>query len=223
MRKREYRKIDKKRNLKNRHFNLANSSKKYKGCKNIYAYKSNIHNLIYKDVNFENVRYQASNITYCNFKNSKLLGVDFVNTNLKYTNFKGAKLEEVIFFNCNLKNVNFENVQFKKVFFISTNIKNAKNLNLDEGCVYINSYPNIELNTEILNAIDKLKNCSEIYKSHVLHVNKNKINLWNINLLLNYGQENLTRCMQALLRRKNKHNFYTVYSYEKYIENYLKI
>ena len=168
MRKREYRKIDKKRNLKNRHFNLANSSKKYKGCKNIYAYKSNIHNLIYKDVNFENV-------------------------------------------------------QFKKVFFISTNIKNAKNLNLDEGCVYINSYPNIELNTEILNAIDKLKNCSEIYKSHVLHVNKNKINLWNINLLLNYGQENLTRCMQALLRRKNKHNFYTVYSYEKFIENYLKI
>ena len=61
------------------------------------------------------------------------------------------------------KNANFENVQFKKVFFISTNIKNAKNLNLDEGCVYINSYPNIELNTDILNAIDKLKNCSEIY------------------------------------------------------------
>ena len=60
------------------------------------------------------------------------------------------------------KNANFENVQFKKVFFISTNIKNAKNLNLDEGCVYINSYPNIELNTDILNAIDKLKNCSEI-------------------------------------------------------------
>ncbi|MFQ7446785.1 pentapeptide repeat-containing protein [Intestinibacter bartlettii] len=105
------------------------------------------------------MRYQASNITYCNFKNSKLLGVDFVNTNLKYTNFKGAKLEEVILFNCNLKNVNFENVQFKKVFFISTNIKNAKNLNLDEGCVYINSYPKIELNTEILNARDKLKNC----------------------------------------------------------------
>ena len=61
------------------------------------------------------------------------------------------------------KDANFENVQFKKVFFISTNIKNAKNLNLDEGCVYINSYPNIELNTDILNAIDKLKNCSEIY------------------------------------------------------------
>ena len=203
MRKRKYRKIYKKRNLKNKYFNLANSTKKYKGCKNIYAYKSNIHNLIYKDANFENVRYQASNITYCNFKNSKLLGVDFANTNLKYTNFKGAKLEEVIFFNCNLKNV--------------------RNLNLDEGCVYINSYPNIELNTDILNAIDKLKNCSEIYKSHVLHVNKNKINLWNINLLLNYGQENLTRCMQALLRRKNKHNFYTVYSYKKFIENYLKI
>ena len=63
---------------------------------------------------------------------------------------------------------------------------------------------------------------SNMYNLYI-NVNKNKINLWNINLLLNYGQENLTRCMQALLRRKNKHNFYTVYSYEKFIENYLKI
>ena len=223
MKKRKHKKVDKKRNLKNKPFNLANSPKKYKGCKNIYAYKTNIHNLIYKDASFENVRYQASNITYCNFKNAKLLGVDFANTNLKYTNFKGARLKEVIFFNCNLKNANFENVQFENVFFISTNINESKNLNLDDGCVYINSYPKIELDTELLNAIFNLANYNKIYKSHVLHVNKNKINIWNINLLLNYGQENLTRCMKALSKRKNKNNFYTVYSYKKFIESYLKI
>lgn len=202
-------------------FNLANSRVKYKGCKNIYGYQSNIHNLIYKDAKFENVRYQAANITYCNFKNTTLKGVDFISTNLKYTNFKGAKLKDVVFFNCKLKGVNFENVQFQNVVFISTKVDDAKNLELGQGCTCLKSYPKDEISDRLKDGIIKLAECDKLYNYHVLHVNKNRPNMWNISLLLQYGDENLARAMEALYRRKNKHAFYTIYAYKKFIESYL--
>lgn len=204
-------------------FNLANSRVKYKGCKNIYGYQSNIHNLIYKDAEFENVRYQASNITNCNFKYATLKGVDFINTNLKHTNFKGAKLKDVVFFNCNLKDVDFKDVQFENVFFISTRLNNTKNLILGQGCTCIKSYPKIEIGCRLRESISRLTECDKIYNYHILHVNLNKINMWNISLLLQYGEDNLVRAMEALYKRKNKYAFYTIYSYKKFIESYLKI
>lgn len=204
-------------------FNLANSGVKYKGCKNVYGYKSNIHNLIYKDAKFENVRYQASNITNCNFKNATLKGVDFINTNLKHTNFKGAKLKDVVFFNCNLKDVDFKDVQFENAFFISTRLNNTKNLVLGQGCICIKSYPKMEIGCRLRESISRLTECDKIYNYRILHVNLNKINMWNISLLLQYGEDNLARAMEALYKRKNKYAFYTIYSYKKFIESYLKI
>ena len=47
--------------------------------------------------------------------------------------------------------------------------------------------------------------------------------MWNISLLLQYGDDNLARAMEALYRRKNKHAFYTIYAYKKFIESYLRI
>ena len=182
-----------------------------------------MHNLIYKDAKFENVRYQGANITYCNFKNATLKGVDFICTNLKYTNFKGAKLKEVVFFNCKLKETNFENVQFQNVIFISTRLTDAKNLELGQGCICLKSYPKNEISCRLKDSIIRLAEYEKLYNYHVLHVNKNKFNMWNICLLLQYGDENLARAMEALYRRKNKYAFYTIYAYKKFIEGYLKI
>lgn len=204
-------------------FSLANSPKKYKGFSNKYSYQTNIHHLIYKEAVFENVKFQASNITKCNFKNTKLIGVDFCSTNLKGTSFKGAILKNVVFFNCNLKQVDFTGVNFQDVIFISTNTSNAKNLQLGNGCKVFNTYPKRAIKKELEEAILELTKWEKIYKYHVLHVEKNKINLWNLELLLEYGEENLARAMRALNRRKDKRGFYTITAYKNFVERYLKI
>lgn len=204
-------------------FNLANSPVKYRGFKDKYNYQTNIHNLIYKDASFENVRYHASNITKCNFKNTKLLGVEFTSCNLKNTSFKNAVLKEVIFFNCNLRNTDFQGVNYDNVIFISTNLDNAKNLNLTDKCEILKSYPRHELKSELDEIVLKLSKCKRLYKYHVLHVKKDKINRWNLSILHNYYDNRLQRALEALYKRKNKYAFYTVYAYRKMIDSYLHI
>lgn len=205
-------------------FTLSNSPVKYKGFSNKYNYKTNIHNLIYKDASFENVRYHVSNITKCNFKNTKLLGVEFISCNLKSTSFRNSKLKDVIFFNCNLKNTDFEGAKYDNVIFISTNLDNAKNLELTYKCKVLRTYPKYTINKELYEAVLKLAEFKRIYKYHVLHVKKNKINRWNLSILENYYDNNkLIRSLEALYKRKNKYGFYTVYSYRRMIDSYLHI
>lgn len=205
-------------------FNLSNSPVKYRGFKDKYNYGTNIHSLIYKDGYFENVRFQSSNITKCNFKNTMLKGIDFMNTNLKNTSFKGAEIQDTIFFNCNLRGTDFKNVKFKNVKFISTSIGSAINLNINNEVNIINNHPNMQLNLKLEQSILRLADLNEIYKYHVLHVKKNKINLWSILLLLKYyKQEDLSRALTALERRNNKRQFYTIYKYRQFIDSYLKL
>jgi len=205
-------------------FDLQNSPKKMKGCSNKYSYKTNIHNLIYKDASFENVRFRASNITDCNFKNAHLIGVDFVSSNLKNSNFSNATLEDVVFFGCKLKGVIFHNTEFKNVFFISTNTNGCKYINDSEECTIINRYTVEELSPEIEVCLAKLATYKSIYIPHVIHVKKDKTNYWITNLLLKQCGDTYTfkRVLQALCKRKDKRYFYTVYAYKKFIDNYLK-
>lgn len=202
-------------------FCLANSGKKYTGFSNKYCYQTNIHNLIYKDSSFENVKFQNSNITECNFRNSKLTGIDFYNSNLKKSKFSNAVLKDVVFFNCNLKGTDFKDTSFKNVFFISSNISLCKNLNKKNITVII-KYPKIT-NQDLVNIILELAEFKDLYKFNILHVKRNKINNWNVNVLYSKYLNNLPRALKALKKRKNKKNFITLYSYKRFIESYLKI
>lgn len=214
--------IDKAKLGKHVPFNLANSPRKLNGISNKYNYKSNMHNLIYKDGFFENVKYQASIITECNFKNTKLTGVDFYNSNLKRTSFKDASLKNVIFFNCNLMGTDFKNVRFENVAFISTNIKVAKNFDQTGDVAIIAHYPKLEISEKLKKTLIELSNDGKIYNSRVLHVSKNKWNHWNIKLLLDEYGKDLERALYALTRRNNKWGFNTLYSYRNFIDSYLK-
>lgn len=205
-------------------FDLQNSPKKLKGRINRYLYQANIHNLIYKDAQFKNVRFKASNITECNFRNSLLCGVDFISSNLRGSNFNGAVLKNIVFFGCKLKDTTFKNTKFENVYFISTNIDNCIDFNLSDGCVIMNKYNSIPLSDGIKEKMSILADCNEIYKPGVIHVNRNKFNHWIVKLLIEYsgGMHTFNRVLKALCNRKNKKNFYTVYSYKKFIDAYLK-
>ncbi len=204
-------------------FNLTNCPKPLSGFSDRYNYKSNIHKAIYKKGNFHNVRWQASILTHCNFNQTHLIGVDFFNSNLKKTSFKNAVLENVIFFNCNLKDTNFENAQFRQVIFIATNLDLAKNLTITEECKVYRSYPSIELDHAVHQQLLSLSEFELLYKYNVLHVNKNKLNLWSIQVLLDCYGENVFRALCALKYKKDKRRLYTVYSYMRHIEKYLKL
>lgn len=204
-------------------FNLQNSPKKYDGFSNKYCYKTNIHRLIYKGAVFSNVKYQASIITNCNFRGAVFNGVDFCNCNLKGSNFQGARLNNVIFFNCNLSGCVFDKANFNNVNFIVTNIGVAKNICGGVGYKEIKTYPKIELSDRLKENIYNLAQFKDILIPRTIHVTKNKINLWMISLLLeNTEQDDLARCFYALSNRKNKDRFYTIQSYQTFIDSYLQ-
>ena len=204
-------------------FTLTGCPKKLQGLSNRYNYKSNMHNLIYKDAKFQNVRYQASIITNCNFNQTVLTGVDFCNCNLKKSSFKGAKLHNVCFINCNLSGVDFTNAEFDNVIFVCTSVDKCKNFSCDSNCRIYRSYPKIELQDEISTQLLQLAEDTLIYEPHVLHVSRSKLNLWALKILDDlYGTDAL-RALCAINNRKNKWGFYTLYSYMRHIEKYLKL
>jgi len=88
----------------------------------------------------------------------------------------------------------------------------------------MNKYNSIPLSDGIKEKISILADCNEIYKPGVIHVNRNKFNHWIVKLLIEYsgGMHTFNRVLKALCNRKNKKNFYTVYSYKKFIDAYLK-
>lgn len=203
--------------------NLCRTPKLLNGMTNRYLYKANLYKVLYTNAYFYNVRWNASNLTHCSFKGSYCRGVDFVNSNLKNSSFKNATLESVMFFNCNLKNVNFENTKFKNVSFVSTNTKEAKKLNLDDNCKVYNTYPKLDINTMLKDELFKIYQSLPNNKRNVLFINKNKLNLWILQILYdNYGND-VDRALLAFCRRNNRRRFFTVYSFEKHIENYLKL
>ena len=187
------------------------------------GYKATIYRTSYKKANIHNVRWQASSLTYCNFSSSHCLGVDFLNSNLKKSSFKNAVLEDVVFCNCNLKDADFTGAKFKRVAFITTNTSVAKNLILNEECHVYRTYPKLELMPETEKALLQLSEYSSLYKYGVLFVNKNKLNKWILQFLIDiYGYDSL-RALIALKGKKNKRCLYSVHSYMKHIENYLKL
>ena len=204
------------------YFTLTGCHKKLHGLSNRYCYKSNMHKLIFKDGKFENVRYRSSIITNCNFNNTLLLGVDFCNCNLRKSRFKNAVLNNVCFINCNLEGVDFTNSIFQNVVFICTNIDQTNNFPTKGSFRMYNSYPKITIHSQTQEELLALSLYKELYEPHVLHVSQNKLNYWTLKVLIDIYGEDIFRALSAVKNRNNKKCFYTVFSYMKHVEKYLK-
>ncbi|MBB6020379.1 hypothetical protein HNR77_001440 [Paenibacillus sp. JGP012] len=220
----KFKRLNRNKSGKTVRFTLANSPVKYRGFCNKYSYQSNIHNLIFKDATIENVNFRASCITKCNFRNASLTGIDFISVNLKKTSFKGAKISDSVFFGCDLRGTDFTDTEFYNVYFINTNLLECKNLNLSSGIKVLYTYPRVELSNDLITVLFEISQQIHIYKFHTLHVSKKKINMWALHMLLNdYSDQQLCRGLRALLSRKNKRHFYTLYSIRRHLNSYLKL
>lgn len=210
-----------KKKRSNKPFNLQNSPRKYSGYTNTFFYNANIHNLIYKGGHFQNVKFQASNITNCNFKMTTLIGVDFVGCNLRESDFSGAVLENIIFMNCKLKKAKFSNCHLKNVYFIMTDIEEC--IEMPDNAIILKKYPNINDEDIEQEVFAKLAGREECIRYHVLHVKRNKINYWMVDILLKlYGKDGI-RALSKLAERPILRNQYTLYSYMRFIESYLHL
>ena len=202
-------------------FVLANSPIKYSGFKYKYSYQSNMHNLVYKDATFYNVKFQNSIITECNFRCAKLVGVDFCHSNLKGCHFQRTHLKDVLFVNCNLKNTEWKGAAFENVYFISTNVSVCKDFIASDSTYIFNSYPANDKLRKGHDVLIELAAFNAFYKYHVLHVSNKKPNYWIVKILYDRYDTDLWRALHALSKRKTKSGFYTLYSYKKFIDNYL--
>ena len=204
-------------------FTSINCARKLQGISYRYCYKSNIHNAIFKGAKFENVRYQSSIITKCNFSEALLVGVDFCNCNLRKSSFKKAKLKDVCFINCNIEGVDFQSAELINVTFVCVGVEKARNLVVDSGCCIYRTYPRIELDKEVQTQLLQLSEEPLIYEPHVLHVTKNKLNYWSLKILEDIYGVDAYRALCAIKNRKRVRGFYTISSYKKHIESYLKL
>lgn len=204
-------------------FVLSNSPKKYNGWSNRYNYQSNMHHLIYKDASFLNDKFQNCAITDCNFKQTHLSDVDFAHCNLRGTTFKNAYLTNVTFFNCKMKSVDFCGATFDNVTFICMSIDKIKNLP-QSGYMQLNKYPQITHQRLLDNAM-ALSQFEQLYKYHILNVDKHKVNNWYLYLLASQYRcyDDVARGLYALQRRQHKRDFITVGAYKKFLDTYLKI
>lgn len=204
-------------------FTLTRCHTKLKGIVYRYCYKSNMHNLIYKGAKFENVRYQSSIITKCNFNQAELVGVDFCNCNLRNTSFRNAKLRNVCFINCNVDRTDFLDADFQNVVFVCTGIERANNLFINSKCRVYRTYPKIELTSDVETQLLQFSEDPLIYNPHVLHVSKNKLNHWTLKILQDIYGDDTFRALCAVKNRKHTKGLYTIHSYMKHIESYLKL
>ena len=208
-------------------FSLANVSRKLSGIQDTHQFKTNAHNLNFNDSHFSNVKYSSSNLTNCRFKRAKLTGIDFIYTNLKRCDFSNAYLEDIIFFGVNLKYAKFKNTHFKNVYFINTSLELATDIDLENsGVTRYNKYPEIEINDSLEDVLYKIMQNDRIYKHGVLHVNKKKLNMWIIQILLwEFSATELTKYFSKLTINKTKDSnqrFFTYHSYRKFLNAYFK-
>ena len=203
-------------------FTLTHCSKKLEGISNKYNYKANIHNLCFVGASFYNVKYQSSIMTNCNYRDSNILGVDYFNCNMRSSSFKNVRMTNVVFYNCNLKGVDFSNAIFKNVTFICTNLNETKNLNIyDKEIRILHTYNPIKLDESIEKRLLDLAHNKSIYEARVLHVNKNKLNHWNLGLICqDYGIEAIDLLSVILNKKEDWNNMYTVFSYMLLIEKW---
>lgn len=202
------------------YFTLTHCSKNLSGLSHRYNYKSNMHQLHYIGTSFNDVKYQSSIITKCSFRDTVFNGVDFYNTNLRGTSFKNAFLRYVVFYNCKLSGANFSGAKFEHVYFICTNTRDIKGLDISEhGIRVYTSYYNVPLSQKTQSVLLELSNNEMIYSTHVLHVNKNKLNHWTLQIIRdNYGIEGIEYLTQYLTTKEIHRNMNTVYSYLKILE-----
>ena len=173
-----------------------------------------MHALCFVDARFYNVKYQASIMTDCNFRGSELIGIDLYNCNLRGSSFKNANLENVVFYNCNLRNADFTGTRFMNVTFICNKIDGAKDLNVyQDGITILRTYPKLEIADDLENLLLESANKESIFDAKVIHVNKGKLNKWNLSIIQSRcGDEGLDSLGKILQRKEKWERLFTVYS-----------
>ena len=96
----------------------------------------------------------------------------------------------------------------------------VKNLDLyDAGILVFRTYNKIEIEEKIENTLLDLSANESIFAAKVIHVNKEKLNNWNLSIIQDRcGVEGIEKLCKILQRKERWNNLFTVYAYISLIE-----
>lgn len=174
--------------------------------------KSNSYNTNFTRSKFTYVNFFKSTMKYCGFNGALFIGSEFKNANLRGSRFKGAVFKDVIFINTKLDKAVFTGALFENVIFVGSNIGQARGLLKNTpGITIYTTMPNIELSSQLKQAIgDAIKN-PYIKESEVLQFNKKqRLNNINIQRLLEIYSENQLLMGLRLAKDNINKKFYTL-------------
>jgi len=162
-----------------------------------YLAKSKLIRCNFNNGVFHYVNLKGAIIKKTDFKNASFYGVDFLGTTFNNCNFIGAKFKDTIFVACKINKCNFKGAIFNNSIFVNTNLECIESKLVEGNKVEIfRQYPKVELQHDLIIAIEELKSNIHFMKTKVLHLSNNRYNYVNIMLLLRiFKQDELEKVL----------------------------
>lgn len=170
--------------------------------------------LIY--LNFRGSRFKDTNFTATTF-----LGCDFWGASFNKCNFKNAHISDCVFMACKFKNCNFEGAKIEYTTIVNTNLSECKKIEFENSVDILKQYPECQLEQELIDSLDKLKENPLIRKCKLLHLPGNKYNKLNLYLLQKKFTERELPPLLLGIADKSKSELRNITTYKK-LENTLK-
>ncbi|MEN8905636.1 MAG: pentapeptide repeat-containing protein [Clostridiales bacterium] len=209
--KRKFFKKKQKKRKYNKFFSYKNDDRKHRN----FLYKnfalSNSYNTNFTGSNFSNVNFEKATMKYCGFNGATFENTEFKNANLRGSRFIGAKFKNVLFYNTKLKKTIFKNSLFENVLFVNTSLKGTRGISKDTKGLLIFDSSQVDIDTEVRNALYNALENRYIRSSEVLVFKKNN-NLNKANVLRlqhHFSKEELIWGLNRIKGIINK-GFYTL-------------
>ena len=183
--------------------------------------RSNCYNCDFSKSNFNFTSLRGAHFKSCNFYGCTFKSSEFVGSNLKGSRFTKAKFEDTIFEGAKLESVDFSGATFKNVIFVNTDLSKTVNLNYKEDEVRIyDKMPEIEINDNLKNAIEKAMENNYVKKSRTLDTKDGGINAVSVMILLEkFREERLIEGL-GILSEKVDRDFCTLSYIIKSLQSY---
>ena len=176
-----------------------------------YIAKSHIVNCLAVNQSFKYVNYRGSIITKVKFNNVFFYCCDFWGKSFNKCEFRNISFDNCIFMACKFKNREFINCNFSFTTIVNTNLSFCQGIDISSGVFYYRTYPNINVNEELKNALDVIKYDFNLRKNKLLFISEYKYNKLNLYLLKKKFKEELP---DVLIELKN-HSTKNITTYKK--------
>lgn len=186
-----------------------------------YLAKSQLAKCSAKSEKFLYLNFRGSHFKDTNFTAATIKGCDFWGASFNKCNFKNAHISDCVFMACKFKDCNFDGAKMEYTTIVNTNLSECKKIEFEKRVDILKQYPECQLEQELIDSLEKLKENSIIRKYKLLHLPGNKYNKLNLYLLQKKFTEQELPQLFLGMADKSKSELRNITTYKK-LENTLK-